>query len=252
MAVARIGCAGWSIPKAAAMAFPIGGTHLERYAAVFKAVEINSSFYRPHQPQTYVRWAASVPDDFRFSVKAPRTMTHVHHLHDGVEHMARFAGEVAGLGAKLGCVLLQFPPSLMFDAVAAGAFLALARSHFPTTMLACEGRHPTWFSEAATGLLREHGITRVIADPPAGQPDPHVATTKSTYLRLHGTPRVYYSAYGPEDIDWAATILAGRLKAGHDAWCIFDNTAEGHATPNALSLVERVSELSKPPLPSSW
>ncbi|MRV73819.1 DUF72 domain-containing protein [Duganella sp. FT92W] len=244
MAVARIGCAGWSIPKSAAMAFPIGGTHLERYGAVFNSVEINSSFYRPHQVQTYARWAASVPETFRFSVKAPRTMTHVHHLLEADAPMARFAGEVAGLGDKLGCVLLQFPPSLMFDAVAAGSFFALARRHFDTTMVACEGRHPTWFSDTATGVLREHGITRVIADPPAGQPDPHVATTKSTYLRLHGTPRVYYSPYGPEDIDWAARIIAGRLKAGHDAWCIFDNTAEGHAMPNAVSLQQRLSEIS--------
>lgn len=234
------------------MEFPIGGTHLERYAAVFNAVEINTSFYRPHQVKTYERWAASVPDTFRFSVKAPRTMTHVHHLHDGVEPMARFADEVAGLGGKLGCVLLQFPPSLMFDAVAAGSFLSLARRHFTTTMLACEGRHPTWFSDAATAALRDLGITRVIADPPAGQPGPHVATTKSTYLRLHGTPRIYYSSYGQEDIDWAAGIVAGRLKAGHDAWCIFDNTAEGLATPNAMSLMRRVDELMTPPPPSAW
>jgi uncharacterized protein YecE (DUF72 family) len=252
MAVAYTGSAGWSIPKSAAMAFPVGGTHLERYAAVFNAVEINSSFYRPHQTQTYARWAASVPDAFRFSVKAPRTMTHVHHLQDGEAPMARFAAEVAGLGHKLGCILLQFPPSLMFDAVAAGSFFALARRHFSATMVACEGRHPTWFSDTATGVLREHGITRVIADPPAGQPDAHVATTKSTYLRLHGTPRVYYSPYGPEDIDWAARIIAGRLKAGHDAWCIFDNTAEGHAMPNAIALMQRVHEVSRPAPESSW
>jgi uncharacterized protein YecE (DUF72 family) len=240
MAQARIGTAGWSIPKTAAIAFPIGGTHLERYAAVCNSVEINTSFYRPHQPQTYARWAASVPDDFRFSVKAPRLMTHDHHLQDAAAPMARFAGEARELGSKLGCVLLQFPPALMFDAVAAAAFFALARQHFSDIMIACEGRHPTWFSDTATTILRDHGITRVIADPPAGQPGAHVPTTKSTYLRLHGVPRIYYSSYGDEDLAWAAGIIEGRLKAGHDAWCIFDNTAEGNATQNALDLAKRL------------
>ena len=77
-----IGCAGWSIHKDVAGAFPDEGSHLERYAAVFPAVEINSSFYRPHQPQTYARWAASVPEAFRFSVKLPRSITHDARLRD--------------------------------------------------------------------------------------------------------------------------------------------------------------------------
>ena len=72
----RIGCAGWSIPKAHAGAFPAVGTALERYAQVFDCVEINSSFYRSHRPSTYERWAASVPDHFRFSVKMPKQITH--------------------------------------------------------------------------------------------------------------------------------------------------------------------------------
>eukprot|EP01034_Spumella_vulgaris_P043819 gene43819-54451_t len=105
MAVVRIGCAGWSIPRAVSGEFPAGDSHLQRYAAVFNAAEINSSFYRPHQPQTYERWAASVPGAFRFAVKAPKQMTHEQRLEDCSEPMQRFAGEVAGLGEKLGCVL---------------------------------------------------------------------------------------------------------------------------------------------------
>src|SRR5690349_12428290 len=68
----RVGCAGWSLPKEHADRFPAEGSHLERYAACFPAVEINSSFYKPHRPTTYARWAASVPPDFRFSVKVPK------------------------------------------------------------------------------------------------------------------------------------------------------------------------------------
>ena len=65
----------WSIPKAYGVPFPPSGSHLERYGAVFNAVEINSSFYRPHRTATYERWAASVPEDFRFAVKVPKSAT---------------------------------------------------------------------------------------------------------------------------------------------------------------------------------
>ena len=240
MAVARIGCAGWSIPKACSAEFPSEGSHLQRYAAVFNAAEINSSFYRPHQPQTYERWAAAVPQAFRFAVKAPKAMTHELRLADCAEPMGRFAGEAAGLGAKLGCVLVQLPPSLQFDAATAGAFFALARRHFGC-MVACEARHPSWFGDAATALLSDAAVTRVIADPPKGQPGPHVATTSTTYARLHGSPRIYFSSYEDDYLDRAATSLAGRVGDGHDAWCIFDNTASGAATANAVSLLRRLS-----------
>ena len=78
----RIGIAGWSLPKEHSGRFPEEGTHLERYAARFPAVEINSSFYKPHRPTTYARWAASVPQGFRFSVKAPKLATHERRLVD--------------------------------------------------------------------------------------------------------------------------------------------------------------------------
>ncbi|KQV84650.1 hypothetical protein ASD15_05580 [Massilia sp. Root351] len=240
MAVVRIGCAGWSIPRAASGDFPAEGSHLQRYAAVFNAAEINSSFYRPHQPQVYARWAASVPDDFRFAVKAPKQMTHELRLADCTEAMQRFAGEAAGLGAKLGCVLVQLPPSLQFDPALAATFFTLARQHFGC-MLACEARHSSWFGGAATALLSDVAVTRVTADPPAGQPGPHVATTATTYARLHGSPRVYFSSYDGEFLDQAAVSLAGRAGNGHDAWCIFDNTASGAATANAVALLQRLS-----------
>ncbi|MGZ8413013.1 MAG: DUF72 domain-containing protein, partial [Gemmatirosa sp.] len=102
----RIGTAGWSLPKAEQHAFPGEGTHLERYAARFPAVEINSSFYRPHRPATYARWAASVPADFRFAVKVPRTITHERRLRDVDDLLDAFLGEARGLGASLGCLLV--------------------------------------------------------------------------------------------------------------------------------------------------
>lgn len=231
-----IGCAGWSIPRDAADRFPAEGSHLQRYAAVFPVAEINSSFYRPHKVQTYERWAASVPEGFRFSVKLPRTITHDAKLRDVAALLDRFADEVAGLGRKLGCVLVQLPPKLAFDTRVAEAFFALLQQRFDC-LLACEARHPTWFAAGATDLLREAGIVRVIADPPAGQPGPHEPTTATIYVRLHGSPRVYYSSYSDEYLAALSADLATHSAAARTVWCIFDNTASGAAVPNALQLL---------------
>src|SRR4051794_13597269 len=108
--IVRIGTAGWSIPAAFADHFPAQGTNLERYAARFSAVEINSSFHRPHRPATYARWAASVGPDFRFAVKLPKVITHAARLVDVDAALDRFVAEINGLGAKLGPLLVQLPP----------------------------------------------------------------------------------------------------------------------------------------------
>ena len=98
MPAVYIGCAGWTIPAAHAGRFPESGSHLHRYAQVFGAVEINSSFYRAHRPATYARWAASVPEDFRFAVKMPRAISHQARLADCAAAMQAFLGEVHQLG----------------------------------------------------------------------------------------------------------------------------------------------------------
>jgi len=243
-----IGCAGWSIHKDVAGAFPDEGSHLERYAAVFPAVEINSSFYRPHQPQTYARWAASVPPGFRFSVKLPRTITHEARLREVDELLDRFAREAGELGSRLGCVLVQLPPSAAFDGDIVRDFLPRLRARF-ACMLALEARHPSWFAEAATDVLVHAGVTRVRADPPAGQPGPHVPTTANGYLRLHGSPRIYYSRYAPETLRQVEREIAARTTAGADCWCIFDNTAGFAAVPNALEVLHGVEDQAGHALP---
>lgn len=230
-----IGCAGWTIGRESAPAFPQQGSHLERYAALLNAVEINSSFYRPHQVKTYQRWAASVPDDFRFAVKLPRTITHEARLSDIDAPLRQFALEAGSLGDKLGCVLVQLPPSLDFDPDLAAGFFARLQDRFGC-MIACEARHPDWFGEQATALLHARAITRVIADPPKGQDGPHVPTTAAIYARLHGAPRIYYSAYAPDYLAQLARDVALHARAGRTVWTMFDNTAAGAALPNALAV----------------
>jgi uncharacterized protein YecE (DUF72 family) len=111
----RVGCAGWSLPIAHSDRFPAEGTHLKRYAARFPAVEINSSFYRPHRPATYARWATSVPEDFGFSVKVPKAATHEHRLENVNDVLDDFLAEATQLGDRLGPLLVQLPPTLSFS-----------------------------------------------------------------------------------------------------------------------------------------
>jgi uncharacterized protein YecE (DUF72 family) len=126
----RIGCAGWTIPKQHASLFPPSGSHLIRYAQRLTAVEINSSFHRPHRRTTYEGWAAAVPESFTFSVKAPKIITHELRLLGADRVLDEFLGQASGLGDKLGPLLFQFPPSLSFDLEAARAFFGALRARF--------------------------------------------------------------------------------------------------------------------------
>ena len=236
-----IGTAGWSLSRAVQPRFPGEGTHLERYARVLPAAEINASFYRPLRPELYARWAASVPPDFRFAVKVPKTITHERRLLDCEEPLAGFLDQVQALGEKLGCLLVQLPPSFAWDASLAGAFLAVLRA-LHDGPVALEPRHATWFTPAADALLREYDVTRVAADPAcvpqAAEPGgaPGVA-----YWRLHGSPRVYWSAYDDAYLSALAAHVAGAAARAAAVWCIFDNTASGVAAPNALDLMQRLT-----------
>lgn len=233
-----VGTAGWTIPPGHAGSFPCEGSHLVRYSQRLPAVEINSSFYRSHRPGTYARWAESVPEDFRFAVKMPREITHTRRLADTAEPLARFLSEVQTLGSKLGPVLVQLPPSLAFRPDLAAGFLSRLRGSFDGRVV-LEPRHLSWFTEQADALLIEHKVGRVAADPAvvpqAAEPGGHRALS---YYRLHGSPRIYYSAYSPEFL----MALAARLLAARErVWCIFDNTAEGAAAMNALTVMQSVS-----------
>lgn len=228
----RIGTAGWRLARVAA---DLGGegSHLERYARLFSCVEINSSFYRPHRSATYARWAASVPADFRFSLKVPKEITHVRRLADAVDVLERFLDESAQLGEKRAVLLVQLPPSFAYDAAAAESFFAALHERFAGDV-ACEPRHPSWFAPAVENTLRQLGIARVAADP---APVPEAALPGGweglVYVRLHGSPRTYYSAYGEAALEDYARRLRSAVVP---SWCIFDNTALGEATANALEL----------------
>ena len=231
----RIGCAGWTLPPDVAPRFPAGESHLARYAQVFACSEINSSFHRPHRVSTWARWAASVPAGFAFSAKLPKAITHERRLVDCGALLDEFLAQANGLGASLACLLVQMPPSLAFDAAVARSFFGGLRSRW-NLQVAAEPRHASWFSAGADALLRDLRIARVLADPvrhaegarPGGWPG-------LTYLRLHGSPRMYYSSYPQEQLQALAQRIA-QAATDSEVWCIFDNTASGAAAGDALLL----------------
>jgi uncharacterized protein YecE (DUF72 family) len=234
----RIGTAGWSVPSSYLDQVPPGGRHLERYARRLNAVEINSSFYRPHRRTTYQRWAQSVPDDFRFAAKVPKAITHEAGLADCGTLLDRFVDEVTGLGDKLGVLLVQLPPKSALSKRVADRFFRDLRARIDTDVV-LEPRHASWFAPEVDDWLAKRRIARVAADPAriAGADEPG-GSSKLTYYRWHGSPRVYYSDYG------AAALKALRRRIEDQAressiWCIFDNTASGAALGNALTLQQQ-------------
>jgi uncharacterized protein YecE (DUF72 family) len=166
----------------------------------------------------------------------PKTITHMQQLRDTKELVDSFLEECGALGSKLGCILVQFPPKLSFDAVVAGEFFSFLRARTPLPV-ACEPRHASWFEEDADRLMDTFHVARVAADPA------RVAAAVApggwrgfSYFRLHGSPKIYYSAYSLEFISSLAARVEEAQAPERDVWVIFDNTTLGAATRNALEL----------------
>ncbi len=236
----RVGTAGWSLPTKPSSQ----GSHLYHYSRELLCTEINSTFYRPHRASTWARWSAETPPDFRFSIKAPRSITHEAKLGDTESLLQAFLKQIEPIQAKLGPILFQLPPSLGFDPAVAEEFLATVRRLYQGKA-ALEPRHAGWFTAMADALLRNYSIARVAADPAKGAPEAAEpgADLSVVYYRMHGAPRIYYSNY--ED-DFLAR-LAARVHAHKNAWVIFDNTALSHAYPNALLLQKLIVPCSREP-----
>lgn len=224
------------VPKQYAEQVPAEGSHLERYAGRLNCVEINSTFYRPHQAKTFERWARTTPDDFRFAVKLAKAVTHEAKLCRCGAELVAFFDNVRPLGEKLGPVLVQLPPKLAYDEGSAREFFATVRElHAGPVVL--EPRHGSWFAPQVDRMLREYEVARAMADPPQGSA---LAAEPGgwpglRYYRLHGSPRKYWSAYEPGFLREIAKKLTAEKRA-KETWVIFDNTASNHAFGNAMDL----------------
>jgi uncharacterized protein YecE (DUF72 family) len=244
----RIGTAGWTIPKQHLGLFPLDAesvkpSHLMRCASGLNCVEVNSSFHRPHRHKTWERWAETTPENFRFAVKAPKAVTHTASLRNTGALWLKFFAEASGLGEKFGPLLVQLPPKLVFEeGVAYEFFTTLRELHTGPVVL--EPRNESWFSPSVDRLLRGFEVARAAADPPKGS---SLAAKPGgwpglRYWRLHGAPRTYYSEYDASFLaSFASKLQADAAKSGAETWVIFDNTALGHGTANAMQLARLCS-----------
>lgn len=225
----RIGTAGWSVPAKPQEE----GTHLHHYSRLLSCVEVNSSFYRIHRAATWAKWAAETPANFRFSIKAPKSITHEAKLHNAKPLLQAFFEQIEALGEKTGPILFQLPPSLACDQALAEHFFDMLRTLYKREVV-LEPRHSTWFTSSVNALLEKYLISRVAADPPKGATEAAMPGGKicPLYYRLHGSPRVYYSSYEEEFL----VSLAAKVQYNKNVWIIFDNTALSHAYYNALRL----------------
>ena len=230
----RVGTAGWGNPAAQRIVRPPEYSHLEHYSTYFNCAELNSSFYQLHHRSTYRRWAAATGRNFRFSVKIPRIISHDSALRSCEDELDRFLDGVRGLNTKLALLLLQLPPRLEWHASVAQRFFRLLRNRIDTPVV-CEPRHSSWSGASVERLLSELGISLVCSDP-LRLPRSWTTPGGVRYYRLHGSPRVYWSSYSDRYLHELAWRIAEERKCFSAVWCIFDNTAAGHAWENAQTL----------------
>jgi uncharacterized protein YecE (DUF72 family) len=242
-----IGTAGWAIPPQSRDLFTGEGSNLEKYSRFLNAAEINSSFYRDHRPETYEKWAESVPSDFRFSVKLNKYFTREKRLTETGSQLQETLEGIFHLGDKLGSLLIQIPGSLQFEMKTADKFFGAIR-HLYDGEIVFEPRNKTWASEDAAIVLAGYGINKVLADPePCYMPKKFRPLVEFvTYFRLHGSPEIYKSRYPIEILERVAHRIQQVSSMGGEVWCIFDNTTFGHALENALELNYLLDRVSVP------
>jgi uncharacterized protein YecE (DUF72 family) len=179
-----------------------------------------------------------VPGGFLFSVKASRLITHTKRLRAVMEPWRTFVGNAKALGARLGPILLQFPPSFRCDEKRLAAFLEKAWDAAPEDRplrLAFEFRHESWFTPGIIRLLKRADAALCIADSPS-YPRRDVCTADFAYLRFHGRAELFVSSYSRDELAAEANAIGKYRRDGLDVFVYFNNTAAGHAIDNARTL----------------
>ena len=202
------------------------------YAEAFKTVEINATFYGSFSFAAYENWFSQVPDDFRFTIKGPRFLTHIKRLKDPSDSLERFFTAATGLGEKLSCVLWQLPANFQYKDGETDKRLTQFFSLLPqATRHVIEFRHESWFCEEVYALLRHHNIGFVINDSSI-YPRRDEVTANFIYIRFHGPHELYTSKYSEEEVKkWADKIK--EYRQSYDVYCYFNNDYFGYAIENA-------------------
>jgi uncharacterized protein YecE (DUF72 family) len=230
-ATVRVGTSGFAYPEWKGSFYPTdlpASRMLTYYAQRFDTVEINATFYRMPTPRTLAGWAALTPERFVFALKAPQRITHVARLRGVDDSVRAFVEAALTLGARLGPVLFQLPPSLPRDLDRLDGLLRLLPAG---VRVAVEFRHPTWFTGAVYERLRAAGAALCIADTEDGT-TPLTATADFGYLRLRDAD------YDDAALDRWVEAIRGRWR---EAWVYFKHEASGRGPALAARLRSRLS-----------
>ena len=241
-----IGTSGWVYSDWQERFYPAelpGKERLSFYARHFGTTEVNYSFYRIPRPATYRNWAVQVPEKFLFAVKAHRSITHIRRLKNAGDVWKEFLKNALELGAKLGPILLQLPPSLRADASLLENLLSGIRKKAPTHELrvAIEFRHASWFETGIFDLMRAYGTCLVMAHSERYPLSPNEATADFVYIRLHGPGQMFASKYSLEELALWARIIRMWAQKGKTVFVYFNNDFHAGAVENAQALSSMLS-----------
>jgi uncharacterized protein YecE (DUF72 family) len=233
----RIGTSGWQYRDWRGAFYPrelAQRAWLEHYAERFATVEVNNTFYRLPERATFGTWAERTPADFEFVIKASRYLTHVRRLQEPAEPVARMLDHAAGLGAKLGPVLVQLPPNLRADPARLDDTLA----RFPTRQrVAVEPRHESWFTDDVFQLLGARDAALCLTDR-LGRKGPVERTATWAFLRLHEGSAHPHPCYGDRALASWIERLAERWPDRADCYVFFNNDRRACAVRNAARFAQ--------------
>jgi uncharacterized protein YecE (DUF72 family) len=234
----HVGTSGWSYRHWRGPFYPAamgkGADQLRFYAERFDTVEVNGTFYRLIEVETFRRWREETPPGFLFACKGSRYLTHMKRLKDAARGVGRFFERVEALGDKLGPVVFQLPGRFKPDRDRLAGFLqALPAGH----RYAFEFRDPRWFEPEILEALRQRDVALCLCEF-AGQAAPLEITADFVYIRLHGPESTYQGSYGHAALRTWTKRIRGWCGKGLDVYCYFDNDDRGFAPKNALRLRE--------------
>ena len=231
----RIGCSGWNYKDWRGRVYPAKGCPpsrwLEYYATLFDTVEVNSTFYRLASPTAVAKWVKQVPEDFVFTVKSSRYLTHIKRLSDLGTGVKRFYDSIEPLARspKMGPVLWQLPENFHRD----DERLAGALAGLPKGRHCFEFRHASWFADDVYELLRRHGVALVIGDHPERPFQTYEMTAGWTFIRFHYGKRGRRGNYSEAELEtWKRRIA--RWRSSTEVFAYFNNDWEGFAVKNVL------------------
>ena len=206
---------------------------LEHYASRFDTVELNNTFYRLPTADAFRAWRDTVPDDFVFTVKASRYLTHYRRLRDPHEPVARLMAAVAGLEGKLGPILLQLPPDLRVDV---DALAQVLDAFGERVRLVCEFRHESWYVDGVYDLLRERDVAVCLADR-RNRHTPLVRTASWGFVRMHEGTATPPPHYGRRALQHWVDRIGELWGAGADCFVYFNNDHGACAPRDAAAFV---------------